>query len=164
MQDGKFKAKPIDGSLEVTKNGNLIVRVVFKTESDETVDWVGSLSTDKSQDFVLEQLSRLGWKGKSVEALANLTGMDLDCTKEFELIIENVTTDRGATFTNVKYINEIKADIPTDDKLARLKALGLGNKLSGQKVSVSSGQNVTTKKVSSESLHKTDPRREELPF
>jgi hypothetical protein len=155
-QEGKFKAIVQDATLEENNDGGLRVVVMFATEKNDSVRWSGSLSTDKSQDFCLEQLARLGWKGKSVEELAVLTGMDLDCKKEFEIIIEHTITEKGKTFANVKYINEAKPVLESNYKLEKLKALGLANKLSGQKV--------TTKKVSSESLHKNDPREEDIPF
>lgn len=174
ISEGKYKAKVMDATLEETRNGNLMVRVMFQTESEETCDWVGSLSTDKSQDFVLEQLARLGWKGKSVEELANLTGMDLDCEKSLEVVIEHTTTDRGSTFANVKYINEAKLVMEQNYKLDKLKALGLDRKLNSGKtadINKVSGQKVTTTKVSSdknvvkcETIEEATALLDELPF
>jgi hypothetical protein len=111
FKNGTYRARSTgaqDVTYGVSENGNLQIAVVFQITDEnceyfgQSIAWTGTFASDKSTEISIRALENCGWQGE--DPTEQLEGIE---TNEVNLVIENETSDRGRTYSKVRWVNSI---------------------------------------------------------
>jgi hypothetical protein len=120
-----------DYGISLTKANSAQVTVNFKnTETNESINWWGSLKEGKAREITIKNLFLMGFSGDDIAQIASgIEGGALNHIQEYELVIEEHEHE-GKKSKRVKFINlpgsgGIKNKLDETSAKDALKALNL---------------------------------------
>lgn len=99
LNPGTYKARAVSAALEKSaQKGTEQVNVTFRTESGETIHWIGFF-TEKTQARTIESLMLCGWNGDDFATFAGVDKNDVNIVVEHEMY-------EGKSRARVAWVND----------------------------------------------------------
>lgn len=149
MEEGRYRARGIQGALGETKGGAEQVAVEFEFLDEpvkgQRITWFGYF-TDKTTEHTVKALRTCGWQGAD---LTDLSGVDAN---EVILVIQNEEYE-GTWRSKVRFINSLNGGLALKNPLDENKARAFAARMKGQILAIdqSSGQRRAPASTSSSS-------------
>jgi len=161
INDGDYTGKLKDAGFSVSKQGNLLLNLIFKLkENDHELIWSGSFVSENSRAYVVKTLITCGYTENDLNetVLRGRALLDLfEKEKEVKLVVQNETNEKGNTYSVIKYINDLdgfgKIMLDQADAIKQLA----GYNLKADFLLAKSGRQTTAK-------NKKEIPTDELPF